>query len=217
MKRAEHLARQAERVAALERAQRPDGVSEETLLTLEAEEIRRADELEKKRRAEAFDLPEARPLDPGNPSNYLCWGHRWLGTPRIPGGPPSPCPTCLAETRPESDEELKARLTPVTTDPKKARVTSYLDGAWAEYEMKLGDAGVVLHGSHAEQLALDRMDELREQDLERERQKSHRGRVLFARIEDGGYVEYRAVRYRAGGRWRERLDRVAPEEPSVTR
>lgn len=176
------------------------------------------------------DLPAPKPLEP------LCVTHDWNPQPPMLGAPRpdrSECPQCKAEALggDRSVEEARSIASPVVYDPTRA--PNRLEEALDRHERKLErehrpargsfeelaartlrrespDVAFAVSQEAIERMALEHIDAKREQEREKDRQRSSRGRLAFSRIEGGVHVEYRAVKRRIGGRWREQLVRVTP-------
>lgn len=109
-----------------------------------------------------------------------------------PNGPPAPaslCPHC------QSEAEARYGAKPKTIEvphPLMAHSTPALDSRWESFAEK---RGLVLSGSEAEEAALARIDELREEE-EREESRHGGGRVVTQRFEGGKVVAFVAPRRR---------------------
>ena len=158
----------------------------------------------------------------------------------MPGAPRpdrSECPECRAEALggDRSAAEALSIQSPVKLEhPLTVKETARMADLWEEHEQAKVDDLVQTPGSFAqragrwarsgsdgyggpsvtsetlERLALDRIADLRAEEQERETKRSGRGRLVTGRIENGQWVEFRAIPYQARGRKRERLVRMSP-------
>jgi hypothetical protein len=129
---------------------------------------------------------EAQQLDPVEETRGPCDKHpHWLPDRRLPGQPNTPaslCPHCMSERSAQRrrtgsrlpDDVIASRFNPVL--PRGMSRERAL-GSQAEWESRFARDGKVVPGSKEEEAALARIDELREEEKEREERK--RNRVLW--------------------------------------
>jgi hypothetical protein len=131
----------------------------------------------------------------GAPGPYadapVCDVHNWqperVGPAPLPR--PSECPDCKREAMRRHDDrrdEVEVSALPTLA----ARDRDALGAAWDRAKQKLRDEGVPLPGEYAEDVALARIEELREIEYERDARRRGRGVPVFSRIEGGEVVTY---------------------------
>ena len=114
------------------------------------------------------------------------------------------CPYCLREAEQKDTGPAVYIGNGPRTDP-----TQREEALLKRYLQRQEDAGATLPGSRAEEAALDRIADLRDEERLREAAKSgRRGTPAFQRIEDGQLVQY--VNASRSIRKAPRLVRVAP-------
>jgi hypothetical protein len=147
-------------------------------------------------------------ISESQPEKLACERHpAWKPQRQIHGQPLPPasmCPYCLREAEQKDTGPTVYIGNGPRTDP-----TQREEALLKRYLQRQEDAGATLPGSRAEEAALDRIADLRDEERLREAAKSgRRGTPAFQRIEDGQLVQY--VNASRSIRKAPRLVRVAP-------